>query len=43
MVKKLQKTGVPVIYFGTDSATLLPVNERNGRRRDRSRLADPAR
>jgi uroporphyrinogen decarboxylase len=24
LVKKLQKTGVPVIYFGTDSATLLP-------------------
>jgi uroporphyrinogen decarboxylase len=23
LVKKLQKTGVPVIYFGTDSATLL--------------------
>jgi uroporphyrinogen decarboxylase len=23
MVKRLQKTGVPVIYFGTDSATLL--------------------
>jgi uroporphyrinogen decarboxylase len=25
MVKKLQKTGVPIIYFGTDSATLLPA------------------
>jgi uroporphyrinogen decarboxylase len=24
LVKRLQKTGVPVIYFGTDSATLLP-------------------
>lgn len=24
MVKDLQKTGVPIIYFGTDSATLLP-------------------
>jgi uroporphyrinogen decarboxylase len=24
LVKALQKTGVPVIYFGTDSATLLP-------------------
>lgn len=24
LVKKLQKTGVPIIYFGTDSATLLP-------------------
>jgi len=25
MVKALQKTGVPLIYFGTDSATLLPA------------------
>jgi len=25
LVKRLQKTGVPVIYFGTDSATLLPT------------------
>jgi uroporphyrinogen decarboxylase len=25
MVKKLQKTEVPIIYFGTDSATLLPA------------------
>jgi uroporphyrinogen decarboxylase len=25
MVKKIQATGVPVIYFGTDSATLLPA------------------
>jgi len=24
MVKELQKAGVPIIYFGTDSATLLP-------------------
>jgi len=24
LVKRLQKTGVPIIYFGTDSATLLP-------------------
>src|SRR3984957_8372940 len=24
LAKALQKTGVPVIYFGTDSATLLP-------------------
>jgi uroporphyrinogen decarboxylase len=24
LVKRLQKSGVPVIYFGTDSATLLP-------------------
>jgi uroporphyrinogen decarboxylase len=28
MVKRLQKTGAPIIYFGTDSATLLPaINE----------------
>ncbi len=28
MVKELQKTGAPIIYFGTDSATLLPsMNE----------------
>jgi uroporphyrinogen decarboxylase len=25
MVRELQKTGVPIIYFGTDSATLLPT------------------
>src|SRR6202453_2353265 len=25
MVKHLQKTGAPIIYFGTDSATLLPA------------------
>jgi len=25
MVKRLQKTGAPIIYFGTDSATLLPA------------------
>jgi uroporphyrinogen decarboxylase len=25
LVKRLQKTGAPVIYFGTDSATLLPA------------------
>jgi uroporphyrinogen decarboxylase len=25
MVKQLQKTGAPIIYFGTDSATLLPA------------------
>jgi len=30
MVKKLQKTGVPVIYFGTDSATLLPAMSETG-------------
>ena len=24
LVRRLQKTGVPIIYFGTDSATLLP-------------------
>ena len=30
MVKQLQKTGVPIIYFGTDSATLLPSMEETG-------------
>ncbi len=30
MVKKLQKAGVPVIYFGTDSATLLPAMKETG-------------
>jgi len=30
MVKKLQKAGVPVIYFGTDSATLLPAMAETG-------------
>jgi uroporphyrinogen decarboxylase len=30
MVKKLRKTGVPVIYFGTDSATLLPAMKETG-------------
>ena len=30
MVKKLRKSGVPVIYFGTDSATLLPAMKETG-------------
>jgi uroporphyrinogen decarboxylase len=30
MVKELQKTGAPVIYFGTDSATLLPSMKETG-------------
>jgi uroporphyrinogen decarboxylase len=30
LVKKLQKTGVPIIYFGTDSATLLPSMRETG-------------
>src|ERR1041385_5481921 len=30
MVKQLQKTGVPIIYFGTDSATLLPAMKQAG-------------
>jgi len=29
-VKTLQKTGVPIIYFGTDSATLLPAMKETG-------------
>jgi uroporphyrinogen decarboxylase len=30
MVKRLRKTGVPIIYFGTDSATLLPAMKETG-------------
>jgi uroporphyrinogen decarboxylase len=30
LVKALQRTGVPVIYFGTDSATLLPSMRESG-------------
>ena len=30
MVKLLQKTGAPIIYFGTDSATLLPAMKETG-------------
>jgi uroporphyrinogen decarboxylase len=30
MVKQLRKTGVPIIYFGTDSATLLPAMKETG-------------
>ncbi len=30
MVKQLKKTGVPIIYFGTDSATLLPSMRETG-------------
>jgi len=30
LVKRLHKTGVPVIYFGTDSATLLPSMKETG-------------
>lgn len=30
MVKKLKRTGVPIIYFGTDSATLLPAMKETG-------------
>jgi uroporphyrinogen decarboxylase len=30
LVKRLQKSGVPVIYFGTDSATLLPSMHETG-------------
>ena len=29
-MKRLQKTGVPVIYFGTDSSTLLPSMQETG-------------
>ncbi len=30
MVKELQKTGAPIVYFGTDSATLLPSMKETG-------------
>ena len=30
MVKTLKKTGAPIIYFGTDSATLLPAMKETG-------------
>jgi len=30
MVKQLQKSGAPIIYFGTDSATLLPAMKETG-------------
>jgi uroporphyrinogen decarboxylase len=30
LVRRLQKTGVPIIYFGTDSATLLPSMKETG-------------
>jgi uroporphyrinogen decarboxylase len=30
LVKSLQKTGVPIIYFGTDSAALLPSMKQTG-------------
>ena len=30
LVKKLQKTGAPIIYFGTDSATLLASMKETG-------------
>ena len=30
LVQRLQKTGVPIIYFGTDSSTLLPSMQETG-------------
>jgi uroporphyrinogen decarboxylase len=30
MVKRIQKSGAPIIYFGTDSATLLPAMNETG-------------
>jgi uroporphyrinogen decarboxylase len=30
MVKQLHETGAPIIYFGTDSATLLPAMKETG-------------
>src|ERR1700684_473652 len=35
MVKQLQKTGVPLIYFGTDSSTLVPAMKETGDEVDR--------
>ena len=44
LIKRLQKeTGVPIIYFGTDSATLLPSMVGDRSRSDRTRLAHSAR
>ena len=37
------RCGVPTIHFGTGTATLLASMAARGRRRDRPRLADPAR
>ena len=37
------RAGVPTIHFGTGTATLLPAMAARRRRRDRPRLADPAR
>ena len=39
----LAAVDVPTIHFGTGTATLLGAMARRGRRRDRARLADPAR
>ena len=30
LVQRLKKTGVPIIYFGTDTATLLPSMKETG-------------
>jgi uroporphyrinogen decarboxylase len=30
LVERLKKTGVPIIYFGTDTATLLPAMKETG-------------
>ena len=30
LVRRLQQTGVPIIYFGTDTATLLPAMKETG-------------
>ncbi len=43
MVEQLHEAGVPIIYFGTDSATLLPAMKETGADVDRTRLAHSAR
>ena len=43
LIRRIQALGVPVIYFGVDTATLLPTMRETGCRRPRPRLAHPAR
>ena len=42
LVQRLKKTGVPIIYFGTDTATLLPAMKETGAAGDGRGLALPA-
>ena len=43
LVRAVQQMGVPVIYFGVETAGLLTADGRDRRRRDRPRLAAAAR